>query len=304
MSNSINDIPAGLRVPAQVPLDGKVYKLSEAELMDLGPNQNLAFTYYKGMIAYCAQQQTRYEWREPKYVGEVGLLPTNFVYPSNLTIFGVDYSQKIYNFFLMPTTSAIAGPQGIPGIQGPPGPVGPAGLEWRGAWSSGTAYILDDAVGYDGASYFCVQAVGPSASTPDVDISHWALLAAQGAQGPPGIPGTSIVPTTENLPSNTNSAPFPDITKTFTLCVSSGFAYALPSNPILGDTRYVRTIGGINFWSSPNPGNDGANNYFLTPTGNGNSFMTLAAQKSYRFTYLGRYGGVAGYWTVEIMNNI
>jgi hypothetical protein len=81
------------------------------------------------------------------------------------------------------------GPQGNTGPTGPQGPVGPAGLEWRGEWSSGTAYILDDAVGYDGASYFCVQAVGPSASTPDVDVSNWALLASQGAVGPTGPAG-------------------------------------------------------------------------------------------------------------------
>lgn len=303
MSNSVNDIPAGLRVPAQIPLDAKVYKLSQADLSNLGPSNNLAYTYFKGMIAYCAQEQTRWEWREPKFVGEVGLLSSNFVYPDNLSIFGIDYSLKTYNFFLMPTASAIAGPQGIPGPTGPPGPVGPAGLEWRGSWVSGTSYVADDAVGYNGASWFCILATSGT-TTPNLDTTHWALLAAQGAQGPPGIPGTSIVASTENLASNTNSAPFPDISKTFTFCVSTGFAYALPSNPILGDIRYVRTVGAINFWASPNPGNDGANNYFITPIGNGNSFITLQSQKCYRFTYLGRFGGVPGYWTVEIMNNI
>jgi hypothetical protein len=96
---SINDIPAGLRVPAQVPLDGKIYFANQSTLANLGPSNNLAFTYFKGMIAYCAQEQTRWEWREPNTISEVGLLPTNFVYPSNLTIFGVDYSAKSYNFF-------------------------------------------------------------------------------------------------------------------------------------------------------------------------------------------------------------
>lgn len=96
---SVNDIPTGLRVPAQIPLDAKVFKLSQADLADLGLNNNLAFTYYKGMIAYCSEEQTRWEWREPNSEQEVGLLPTHYTYPDNLVVFGADYSTKQYNFF-------------------------------------------------------------------------------------------------------------------------------------------------------------------------------------------------------------
>lgn len=110
---SINDIPAGLRVPAQIPLDGKVYFASQSNLADLGPSNNLAFTYFKGMIAYCAQEQTRWEWREPNYPGEVGLLSSAFVYPSNLTIFGIDYSGKSYNFFPVTFTASQTTPEQI-----------------------------------------------------------------------------------------------------------------------------------------------------------------------------------------------
>lgn len=87
-----------------------------------------------------------------------------------------------------------AGAQGPAGPQGLPGPVGPAGLNWQGSWAPGSTYVVDDAVGYGGASYFCVSNVGPSAVTPDADSTHWALLAAQGAtgpQGPQGIQGPS-----------------------------------------------------------------------------------------------------------------
>ena len=85
-----------------------------------------------------------------------------------------------------------AGPQGIQGPagpQGPIGPVGPAGLNWQGAWSASGVYVADDAVGYNGASWFCINPVGPSATPPDVDTTNWALLAAQGAQGPVGATG-------------------------------------------------------------------------------------------------------------------
>jgi hypothetical protein len=85
-----------------------------------------------------------------------------------------------------------AGPQGVQGpigAQGIPGPVGPAGLNWQSAWSASGTYVIDDAVGYNGASWFCINPVGPSVTTPDLDPTNWALLAAEGAQGPQGIPG-------------------------------------------------------------------------------------------------------------------
>lgn len=93
---------------------------------------------------------------------------------------------------LIEQTPGAQGPQGIQGPVGPqgvPGPVGPMGLTWQGAWSASGTYALNDAVGYDGASWFCIDAVGPSATTPDVDTTHWALLAAQGAPGPAGATG-------------------------------------------------------------------------------------------------------------------
>lgn len=86
------------------------------------------------------------------------------------------------------------GSQGPQGPQGVPGPVGPAGLNWQGSWSALNTYVVDDAVGYGGASWFCINNVGPSATTPDLDPTNWALLASQGAtgpQGPQGIQGPS-----------------------------------------------------------------------------------------------------------------
>jgi hypothetical protein len=80
------------------------------------------------------------------------------------------------------------GPQGNPGIDGAPGPVGPAGLTWRSTWSAGTAYLKDDAVGYNGASYFRLIS-GTTAGLPNVDTTNWALLASQGAVGPAGATG-------------------------------------------------------------------------------------------------------------------
>ena len=103
-----------------------------------------------------------------------------------------------------------SGAQGPAGPQGVPGPVGPAGLNWQGAWSASGTYVVDDAVGYAGASYFCIANVGPSAVNPATDTVNWALLASQGATGPQGpqgiqgpvgpsgtgVPGTTVGQTT------------------------------------------------------------------------------------------------------------
>jgi hypothetical protein len=103
-----------------------------------------------------------------------------------------------------PGTTGSPGIQGVPGeqgIQGIDGAVGPAGLEWRGSWVSGTSYVADDAVAYNGASWFCILATSGT-TTPNIDTTHWALLAAQGAtgqQGIQGIPGIQGPPGTQGI---------------------------------------------------------------------------------------------------------
>jgi len=86
------------------------------------------------------------------------------------------------------------GAQGPAGPQGVAGPVGPAGLNWQGAWSAAGTYVIDDAVGYGGASWFCIANVGPSVTTPDLDPTNWALLASQGSPGIAGPQGIQGVP--------------------------------------------------------------------------------------------------------------
>lgn len=95
---------------------------------------------------------------------------------------GVFVSKKIAG-------NQFIGPQGPQGPQGVPGPVGPIGLLWQGSWSASGTYNINDAVGFGGASYFCINPVGPSVSDPATDTTNWALLAAQGATGPQGPQG-------------------------------------------------------------------------------------------------------------------
>ena len=99
--------------------------------------------------------------------------------------------------------TGAAGPQGIQGltgstgatgpagVQGIAGPIGPAGLTWKGLWSTTGAYVKDDVVGFNGASYFCLAPVSNSSTTPTSDPTKWALLASQGVDGPQGPTGAA-----------------------------------------------------------------------------------------------------------------
>lgn len=112
-------------------------------------------------------------------------------FDKNPAVIGYVNDVAEYAATLVATTPGPAGPQGIAGNTGPagvPGPVGPAGLTWRSTWVSGTSYILNDAVGYAGASYYCILATSGT-TTPNLATSNWALLASQGAQGPQGLTG-------------------------------------------------------------------------------------------------------------------
>lgn len=95
-----NNIPLGLQVPSQIPLDVKTYVQNEDSLKNLGASNQLAFSYIKGYVFYCIEEGTRYEWREVK-AGEEdsGLLTTDYVYPAYAPVFNIDYSNKRYNFF-------------------------------------------------------------------------------------------------------------------------------------------------------------------------------------------------------------
>lgn len=81
------------------PVDSKVYFLTRNDL--LGRDINIfAYSYYERMTITFADDGTEWVWRE---VGSDdngnGLLPSDFIYPSNLNQNGIDYSSRIFNFF-------------------------------------------------------------------------------------------------------------------------------------------------------------------------------------------------------------
>jgi hypothetical protein len=83
------------------------------------------------------------------------------------------------------------GDTGPQGVKGDAGPVGPAGLTWKSAWVANTSYSKDDAVGYAGASWFCLLNHSGISTIPSNDPTRWALLASQGAVGPQGPTGAT-----------------------------------------------------------------------------------------------------------------
>ena len=97
-----NDIPTGLRVPTQIPLDVKSYVSTLSDLIDLGVDNNKAFTYYEGFRAYCVENNKTYIWREalPEY--GTAVMAENFIYPNDLIVYGVDYSGREFNFYEVP----------------------------------------------------------------------------------------------------------------------------------------------------------------------------------------------------------
>ena len=99
------------------------------------------------------------------------------------------------------TTDNLTGPRGPKGDTGATGATGAtgqqgakgdtgmagAGINWRGEWSSSTAYNQNDAVGYQGSSYTSKQA--SNTNHVPTDSAWWDLWVAKGDQGTQGIQG-------------------------------------------------------------------------------------------------------------------
>lgn len=180
-----SNLTGGLRVQSQIPLDIKQYSQSESTLSNLGNSNNLAFTYQQGLVVYCIEEESRWEWREVKSGEEnTGLLSNDFTYPDGVITFGIDYSLKSFNFFPY-AVDGIQGPQGIQGIQGSQGIQGIQGLTGNDGNTGQDGN--DGADGIDGESSYQVALnegfVG--------NETEWllSLVGPQGAQGNEGSQG-------------------------------------------------------------------------------------------------------------------
>jgi len=90
-------------------------------------------------------------------------------------------------FWAVMAQAGTAGTPGATGPQGPAGAPGTVGVTYRGTWVAQTAYLANDVVGFNGASYLAVTT--SLGSEPDISPSQWAVLALNGAVGATGPAG-------------------------------------------------------------------------------------------------------------------
>ena len=97
---------SSLETSSQIPLDAKLYAKTLAELQVLGTDSYKAFSYHEDMEVKCVENHTTYMWREELVVGEtLGLLPISYVYPAGVITAGIDYSNRVFNFFVVSSVS-------------------------------------------------------------------------------------------------------------------------------------------------------------------------------------------------------
>ena len=109
----------------------------------------------------------------------------------------IDKISYVWNGTWTPITyDGSKGDKGDKGDQGDQGPAG-VGLNNRGSWSSSATYAISDYVFAESSSnhavnslWICQVAVGPTATPPKSDPSHWVEFEAP--QGPAGSNGISI----------------------------------------------------------------------------------------------------------------
>lgn len=54
-------------------------------------------------------------------------------------------------------------------------------FNWKGAWNSGTAYVVDDVVSLSGSSYVCIQA--GTNQNPSTATAYWEQMSSAGTDG-------------------------------------------------------------------------------------------------------------------------
>lgn len=100
--------------------------------------------------------------------------------------------------------TGATGPTGGIGPTGSAGATGPTGLTWRGTWDSATAYVVNDAVTYQGTSYVAI--LGSTNNNPASSPTKWSVLAQQGSTGPTGPTGATGADSTVAGPTGPTGA--------------------------------------------------------------------------------------------------
>ena len=75
--------------------------------------------------------------------------------------------------------------------------VGNIKFNWKGPWSSGTTYAIDDVVSHSGSSYISIQA--GSNQNPASASAYWQQMSSAGTNGTDGTDLTSTLSTRGDL---------------------------------------------------------------------------------------------------------
>jgi hypothetical protein len=87
-------------------------------------------------------------------------------------------------------TGADSTVEGPTGPQGDTGPAGEIGINWQGNWDEEVNYVVNDAVFYEGSSWFA--STDPDVGSVPSDTSpYWDALAVKGSQGETGLTGAT-----------------------------------------------------------------------------------------------------------------
>jgi hypothetical protein len=70
-------------------------------------------------------------------------------------------------------------------------------FNWKGAWNSGTAYVIDDVVSLSGSSYVCIQA--GTNQNPASASAYWEQMSSAGTNGADGTDLTTTLTTQGDL---------------------------------------------------------------------------------------------------------
>jgi hypothetical protein len=106
---------------------------------------------------------------------------------ASVTVSGTSPTQSLA-FTIPRGDKGDKGDKGDTGDTGPVGATGATGILWQGTWSNTVDYVNNDAVFYNGASWFA-SGNPPVAEVPSLSSTFWFPLALQGATGATGAQG-------------------------------------------------------------------------------------------------------------------
>lgn len=113
------------------------------------------------------------------------------------------------------------------------GPQGAVGINWRGAYGSGTTYSYTDAVSYQGSSYFRKNFQNGTSGNPPTNTTYWDVIAAVGTAGPAG--STVLTPT--------KTADYTALPGETVICnPTANFTVTLPATPAANTIVGIRRI--------------------------------------------------------------